>query len=167
MKKPLLILIPLFVLLLSCKHYQKQGSERPDGKSMIEMNRYLLTKDRELILNYCERKSIEAKETPTGLWYSVVKEGSGNTINEGEIITFDYECSLLDGTICYSTSEDTPRTTRLGYSEMESGLLEGIKLMSHGSEFIFIIPPYLAHGVRGDGNKIPGRSVVVYRIKLK
>ena len=58
------------------------------------------------------------------------------------------------------------RPPRVGFSTIESGLLEGLKLMRPGSEFVFIIPPYLAHGIPGDGYQIPGRSVIVYRIKI-
>jgi FKBP-type peptidyl-prolyl cis-trans isomerase FkpA len=168
MKSLVIILTLLAITLVSCRHASDSSSARKNGHrtNMIETNKYLITKDRELILNYCERKGIEATETSTGLWYSVKSPGSGPLIKDGDIITFDYDCSLLDGTLCYTSATSGPSTTRFGYSTMESGLMEGIKLMRRGAEFIFIIPPYLAHGVPGDGNRIPGRAVIVYRIRI-
>jgi len=169
MKNLFIILVVFAFSIFSCRN-QSNNNPSLRGKghrtNMIETNKYLITKDRELILNYCERKGIEASETATGLWYSVKSPGTGPLIKDGDLITFEYDCSLLDGTLCYTSSTSGPRTTRFGYSTMESGLLEGIKLMRKGSEFTFIIPPYLAHGVPGDGNRIPGRSVIVYRIKI-
>jgi FKBP-type peptidyl-prolyl cis-trans isomerase FkpA len=167
--KYLTVILTLFaVTLLSCRNdkHNSSASGKGRGANMIEANKYLITKDRELILNFCERKGIDAHETATGLWYSVKSPGSGPLIKDGDMITFEYDCSLLDGTLCYSSETSGPGTTRFGYSNMESGLLEGIRLMRRGAEFIFIIPPYLAHGVPGDGNRIPGRAVIVYRIKI-
>lgn len=168
MNKLLIILALPALLFCSCHggNHSHDQTARKRGANMIETNRYIITKDRELIQSYCERKGIEAVETPTGLWYSVKERGSGPLIKDGDIITFEYECSLLDGTVCYSSKDAGPKTTRFGYSTMESGLLEGIKLMRKGAEYLFIIPPYLAYGVPGDGNRIPGRAVIVYRIKV-
>jgi FKBP-type peptidyl-prolyl cis-trans isomerase FkpA len=163
-----IIFLSLFFFITACHNTgaQKQTVSSPDGNKLIEMNRYIITKDRELIISYCERKGITASETPTGLWYSVKSPGSGQLIKEGDIVKFEYDCSLLDGTLCYSSKGSEPKTTRVGFSTIESGLLEGLKLMRPGSEFVFIIPPYLAHGIPGDGYQIPGRSVIVYRIKI-
>lgn len=168
MKIKITILFSLLFIVTACRSGNEQDRtvRKPDGDKIIEMNRYIITKDRELIVSYCERKSIEAKETPTGLWYAVIKTGSGPLIKDGDVITFEYDCSLLDGTICYSSAGSGPNTTRVGYSTIESGLLEGLKMMNRGAEFLFIIPPYLAHGIPGDGDRIPGRSVIVYRIKM-
>ena len=158
----------LTVTASSCRSgsNQHRGDEKPDGHSLIEINRNIIAKDHELIISYCERKGIKAKETPTGLWYAETESGRGPLVKDGDIITFEYECSLLDGTVCYSSSVTGPKNTRVGYSTIESGLLEGLKLMNRGSEYMFIIPPYLAYGIPGDGNRIPGRSVIVYRIKI-
>jgi len=154
-------------MVYSCNNGRdKTTLKKGKGTNMIEMNKYIITKDHELILNYCERKGIEARETATGLWYSIKEPGSGPLIKDGDMITFEYDCSLLDGTLCYSSATSGPNTTKLGYSNMESGLLEGIKMMRKGAEYIFIIPPYLAHGVPGDGNRIPERAIIVYRIKI-
>jgi FKBP-type peptidyl-prolyl cis-trans isomerase FkpA len=168
MKNFYIIFFILVTALCSCKSDRNSQSYRRSGhgNNMIETNKYIITKDRELIVSYCERKGLDAKETPTGLWYSVKKPGSGPLIQDGDVITFEYDCSLLDGTLCYSSASEGPKTTKFGYSTIESGLLEGIKLMRRGAEYIFIIPPYLAHGVPGDGNRIPARAVIVYRIKI-
>lgn len=168
MSKKIIFLFLLFTAITSCRNNADRNPAvgKPDGNKMIEMNKYLITKDRELISSYCERKDIKAVESPTGLWYSVVTPGNGPKVKDGDIITFEYECSLLDGTLCYSSAGSDPMITRVGYSTIESGLLEGLKMMNRGAEYIFIIPPYLAHGVPGDGDRIPGRSVIVYRIKI-
>ncbi len=49
---------------------------------------------------------------------------------------------------------------------MEAGLNQGLRMLKPGGEAIFILPPFLAYGLKGDGNKIPSRSVIVYEIKI-
>ena len=164
----------IFVLFLtivqfSCGHQnEKKASPAPPGKGeMADLNRYMITKDRERIQNYIERKNLKMTETQTGLWYQILKEGEGENFREKDRLVLDYECTLLDGTKCYSSREQGPRKLILGRSEMEAGLNEGLRLLKPGSEAIFIIPPFLAYGLIGDRKLIPPRAVLVYNISVK
>jgi FKBP-type peptidyl-prolyl cis-trans isomerase FkpA len=164
----------IFVLFLaiaqfSCWHQNgKKATLSPPGKGeMADLNRYMITKDRERIQNYIERKNLKMTETQTGLWYQILKEGEGENFREKDRLVLDYECSLLDGTKCYSSSEQGPKELILGRSEMEAGLNEGLRLLKPGSEAIFIIPPFLAYGLIGDRKLIPPRAVLVYNISVR
>jgi FKBP-type peptidyl-prolyl cis-trans isomerase len=134
---------------------------------MEDMNRFLIKKDREIILNYIERKGLVMQESPTGLWYQILNEGNGTFFKDNSHITLEFECKLLDGSECYSSKNSGPKEVVLGRSNMESGLNEGLRLLKPGAEAIFILPPYMAFGLPGDGKKIPPRSIIVYEIKIK
>ena len=133
---------------------------------MADLNRYLIMKDRERIENFIERKHLRMEETSSGLWYHIRKEGEGSLLTDNDRVIFDYECTLLDGTFCYSSENKGPRDVALGRSDLEAGLNEGLRLLRKGGEAIFILQPYLAFGLPGDGNKIPSRAVLVYEIKI-
>jgi len=167
-KNDILILIPVLLLAASC---QRSGGElkqapRPGREDMEEVNRYLLRKDREVIMNYIGRKNLKMTESPTGLWYMIKKPGTGENLKDNDHILMNFECYLLDGTLCYSSSENGPRDIVIGRSELEPGLNEGLRLLRRGAEAIFIIPPFLAYGLVGDGKKIPPRSTIVYNITI-
>jgi len=49
---------------------------------------------------------------------------------------------------------------------VESGLEEGILLLRVGDKATFIMPPHLAHGLQGDGDRIPARSIIMYDVLL-
>jgi FKBP-type peptidyl-prolyl cis-trans isomerase FkpA len=159
----------LVIVHLSCGHQnEKKASLAQPGKGeLADLNRYLVTKDRERIQNYIERKGLTMTETKTGLWYQILKEGEGETLKEKDRLVIDYECTLLDGTKCYSSRETGARELVLGRSEMEAGLNEGLRLLKRGSEAIFIIPPFLAYGLIGDRKLIPPRAVLVYNIRVR
>jgi FKBP-type peptidyl-prolyl cis-trans isomerase len=160
-------IILIFFCLNSCKdRSEKNTVQPPDRKEMAELNEYFVQKDRERIQNYIERKNLKMTESPTGLWYSVRNGGSGEFIKLNDRIVMQYDCSLLDGTKCYSSEELGPKEIILGKTGIEPGLLEGLLLLTRGGEATFILPPFLAYGLPGDGKKIPPRATVIYNVKI-
>lgn len=169
MKLKYILILFISIASVSCKHSPGLTStvSRPGNNEMADLNRYMITKDRERIQNYIERKNLRMTETNTGLWYQVIKEGEGERFHDNDEVIMDYECYLLDGTKCYSSGETGPKKLILGRSEMEAGLNEGLQLIRSGSEAIFIIPPFLAYGLIGDHKMIPPRAVLVYNVIVR
>jgi len=104
--------------------------------------------------------------TSTGLRYQVLEKGNGVKTASGKIVRFDYEVKLISGELIYSSLKTGPKEFRIGSGGVESGLEEGILLLSVGDKVRFIIPSYLAHGLSGDQNLIPPKSTLIYTIKL-
>jgi len=115
------LFIPILTLLLlpGCQNKpdSRSSSQSRTETELIDLNKSLITQDRAVIAEYIGRNELSFRETNTGLWYSVLAEGTGDTVNTGDNVTYDYECSLLDGKICYSGSQ----TIRVGYAGAESG----------------------------------------------
>jgi FKBP-type peptidyl-prolyl cis-trans isomerase FkpA len=163
------IAVLLFLLsFVSCrqKHTDNTGNSKPGKNEMADLNRYLIQKDRERIKNYIERKNLIMSESPTGLWYQIIRQGSGKSFSENDKVIMEYDCSLLDGTKCYSSKDLGPKEVTLGRSVMESGLNEGLRLLKPGAEAVFIIPPFLGYGLIGDRKMIPPRAVIVYNVNI-
>jgi FKBP-type peptidyl-prolyl cis-trans isomerase len=152
----------------SCRNNSEKPvvGNKPGMDEMAELNRYFVQKDRERIQNYAERKGLKMIESPSGLWYQIVKQGDGTGYSDNDKIVFEYECSLLDGTKCYSSQTLGPKVIVLGRSNMEPGLNEGLRMLKPGGEAIFILPPFLAFGLPGDGKMIPSRAVIVYNVNI-
>jgi FKBP-type peptidyl-prolyl cis-trans isomerase FkpA len=153
---------------VSCRNEKVPGvaENKPGKEEMADLNRYLVEKDREIIENYIERKKLTMTESQTGLWYSVRNEGTGEYLKDYDRIVMNYECSLLDGTVCYSSSDLGPKEVILGKTDIEPGMNEGLRLLKPGGEALFILPPFLAYGLVGDGKKIPPRTVIVYTVRI-
>jgi FKBP-type peptidyl-prolyl cis-trans isomerase FkpA len=157
------------VIILSCNTpHDKSAVHQVPGKSeMADLNRYLLRKDRERIESYIERKNLKMKESPSGLWYLISSEGTGKYLTDKDRVDMDYECSMLDGTRCYSSTELGPKVIKLGSTSLESGLDQGLRMLKPGGEALFILPPYLAYGLPGDGKRIPSRAIIVYSVRIR
>lgn len=167
--RKLINLLLLLLILPGCNNIPtgKQQLPQQQGKNdMADLNMYLVQKDREIIQNYIERRGLNMKESPTGFWYMIVEDGTGDFLKENDRITMNYECTLLDGTKCYSSAETGPREIILGRSRLEPGLNEGLRMLKRGGAAVFILPPFMAYGLVGDGKKIPSRATIVYTISI-
>jgi FKBP-type peptidyl-prolyl cis-trans isomerase FkpA len=164
-----LTLLFYILTLVSCRNNPEKGiyTSRPGKNEMADLNRYFVQKDKERIQSYIERKELEMKVSPTGLWYQIMKSGEGDFLAENKKVAFDYELSLLDGSKCYSSADLGQKEVIIGRGEMIAGLNEGLRMLKPGAEAIFIIPPFLAYGLIGDGKKIPSRAIIVYKVSIK
>jgi peptidylprolyl isomerase len=106
------------------------------------------------------------KTTASGLKYAIVKEGTGNYADSGDVVTVNYSGYLSDGTLFDSSVErDEPISFVLGMEQVIKGWDEGIRLMKKGSKVRFIIPPELAYG-RIALDKIPANSTLTFDVEL-
>jgi FKBP-type peptidyl-prolyl cis-trans isomerase len=160
----------LLILTGSCKKEETRRLTKEDIREKKEMlvrvNKYLVKKDVELIESYARRRGWDMELTESGLFYQIYERGNDIKAVNGKDATINYRLSLLDGTLCYSSEEQGPKKFTPGHSTEESGLEQGILMMHIGDKARFILPPHLAHGLLGDENRIPARSIIVYEVEL-
>lgn len=165
----LLILIFLLSTAFSCHQKQKQqaASNKEIKENLIKANIASSEKEGEQIQRFIERKKWTVKETGTGLRYFIYQANdTGEQAKNGKRATVNYEASLLNGDVVYSSKDKGTQEFMIGMDNVESGLHEGILLMKTGEKAKFILPSHLAHGLSGDQNKIPPKSTVVFDIEL-
>ena len=155
-----LLLLLSMLFLASCEENKKPIDPKKYKEPLIQVNKYLVNKDYESIKSYTERHGWNMQVTETGLWYEIKKDSSLNRHKgvKNEIAIINYKVKLLTSKICYSSDSLGPKSFKIGYGGVEPGLEEGILMMRKGDKAKFIMPPHLAHGLLGDGNKIPARD---------
>ena len=165
----LLAFIATIILMQACNtQEQEQTPTIPDqleiNKGMEEINRQFVIDENAQIDGYIERHGWEMTKTGTGLRYMLIETGAGPVAVEGQIISVAFIVSLLDGEELYSSADGPAKDILIGQDNVESGLHEAMTYLRKGDLATIILPSYLAHGLSGDGNKIPPRSSVVYDI---
>jgi len=114
-----------------------------------------------------EKKWPEAKKTSTGLRTLVVKEGSGDLVKTGDLVSVLYKGQLLDGTVFDETKDVTkPFTFRVGRGQVIDAWEQGLTLMRVGEKRILIVPFELGYGTRGDPPKIPKRATLLFEVEV-
>ncbi len=168
----IIILSVIIISLFSCKEennttYQPRKINNSGFKDTLKIiNKYLLKVDAERIESYIKRHDWHTQTTQTGLWYEIYETKNGQKTKNGDIVKFNYRIELLDGTLCYSSDSAGTKRIKIGKGNVESGLQQGLLLMKVGDKAHFIMPPYMAHGMLGDFEKIPARATIIYDVEL-
>uniref|UniRef100_A0A3B4E348 peptidylprolyl isomerase n=1 Tax=Pygocentrus nattereri TaxID=42514 RepID=A0A3B4E348_PYGNA len=91
-----------------------------------------------------------------------------NTCTANDLITYRYNCSLLDGTRLYSSyvpyRQHLPQVT-LGQGAVIEGLEKGLQGMCVGERREVTIPPHFGHGQDG-GSGVPSSAVLLFELEL-
>lgn len=114
--------------------------------------------DDELIRTYLEDNSLTATKDASGLYYKILKQGSG-MFSPSASLRIRYTGKLLDGTKFDSGTIDGP------LSRYIKGWQIGIPKLSIGGKAILYIPSALGYGSRSSGG-IPANSVLIFDVEV-
>ena len=115
------------------------------------------------LLKYATKTDVQ--QCASGLLYRVIEEGSGVTPGPQSEVVVHQRILNFDGSVIADTYK-SGFTDRFSVSEAIPGLQQGLLLMSLGARYEFVIPPELAWGKRGVGNKIGPNAVLQFDVRL-
>lgn len=96
-----------------------------------------------------------------------IKEGSGEVVPEGAMITAHYTGALAsDGTI-FQSSHDFGRSITFGLNQVIEGWTKGVPGMKVGGTRRLLIPAAQAYGSQSPAPNIPPNSDLVFDIELE
>jgi FKBP-type peptidyl-prolyl cis-trans isomerase len=109
----------------------------------------------------------ESKEgvvtTDSGLQYEVITEGEGESPESTSKVKVKYKGTLLDGTV-FDKSGDDPAAFQV--DGVIKGWTEALQLMKSGAKWKLYIPPDLAYGEAGSGDKIGPNCALIFEVEL-
>jgi FKBP-type peptidyl-prolyl cis-trans isomerase len=141
--------------------WQQQMQEKKQ-KKMQEQSK-VSKQEGETFMNN-NRKNENVKETPSGLQYSVIKEGEGAKPNATSTVKVHYHGTLLNGKV-FDSSVQRGEPISFPLNQVIAGWTEGLQLMSVGSKYRFFIPSNLAYGDQSVGT-IPAGSTLIFEVEL-
>ncbi|MCU4175426.1 FKBP-type peptidyl-prolyl cis-trans isomerase [Carboxylicivirga sp. N1Y90] len=150
----------------SCKQKKQKQKKVITREMLLEHNRNLVDLENKVIRDYLDTIGIEMQQSKTGLWYKIDSDSVGETAREKDMVHLNYKIMLMDSAVCYSSEKNGMWSFEVGKGSVETGIEEGILLMSEGDEASFILRPNMAHGLSGDGDRIPGRAILLYQLEL-
>lgn len=118
----------------------------------------------EFLKKYKEEKNVVTLES--GVMYKVLKVGYGPKPTLQDTVVFHYEGKLIDGKVLSNSRQKKEP----GIFCMKDVPIQGLKLalqeMPKYSTWEVVIPPDLAFGKEGAGDKIPSNSAVIFKVEL-
>ncbi|MBK6265878.1 FKBP-type peptidyl-prolyl cis-trans isomerase [Marivirga sp. S37H4] len=166
MNKVIFCLIAPFLMItfFSCTE-ERDCSEGPD---ISEIDQQQLNQDVDAIDDYLQENDIDYSIDPSGLRYSIVEPGTGNTPTYCSSVLVDYEGRILGEDQTFDSGTDAQFRMSGG---IITGWKFGLKLMNKGADYRLFIPSVLAYGeegvVRSDSSVvIPPNANLEFRIRL-
>ena len=111
-------------------------------------------------------KRPDVVKTASGLQYTIKDPGTGAQPDAGSTVEVNQRIRLVDGTVIKDTYHGI-ETDTFSLNEAIDGLKEGLPLMKEGGKFRFVVPPDLAWGKRGAGDRIGPYAALIFDIRLE
>jgi FKBP-type peptidyl-prolyl cis-trans isomerase len=122
------------------------------------------SKDKALIFEAVASKKIDTAGSVEGVYYQILKEGTGAYVAVSDTVTVHYKGSLLkDGSI-FDQTRDKPATFPL--KRLIRGWQIAVPKCKVGGTIRIIIPSGLAYSIRSRSKAIPPNSVLVFDIEV-
>ena len=103
--------------------------------------------------------------TPSGLQYSVLRQGDGVRPRPGQRVRVHYVGTLLDGKK-FDSSYDRGQPAEFGLDQVIKGWSEGVAMMPVNAKYRFWIPAALGYGEKGAGADIPPNATLIFDVEL-
>ncbi len=121
-------------------------------------------KDKEMIFTAIQAKQIDTTGSKDGVYYQIVKEGTGSYVSLDDTFTGFYKGTLLkDGSI-FDQTKDKPATFPL--KRLIKGWQIALPLCRVGGKIRIFIPSALGYTIRARSKAIPPNSVLVFDIEV-
>ena len=110
-------------------------------------------------------------ETPSGLQYEIIEEGTGASPTPQDSVVVKYEGTLIDGTLFDGTYGAGPNgedeTAKFLLGGVIPGWIEGLQLMKEGGTCMFYMPSELAYGANPrPGGVIKPYDALIFKVEL-
>lgn len=116
--------------------------------------------DSATLSNYMIDNNIDATRHSSGIWYTIEKQGTGDSATLYSYVDMEYTMSLLNGNVVDSGSLQQTVIFLI------DGVKAGMHLMNEGSQATFYIPSGLGYGKEG-AKGIPKDANLVFKVTLE
>ena len=125
-------------------------------------------KDDVIIQDYMKKNGLKMQKDASGIYYQILKPGTGPNVAAGQRVSMNYAGMLLSGKEFDSSAKHggQPFEFTLGRGEVIPGWDKGVALLNKGSRAIFLIPAPLAYGKAGAGADIPADSPLKFDVEV-
>lgn len=124
--------------------------------------------EQERLETYLIDNNITTITTATGLQYVITEAGTGDQVENGNVVQVEYEGRLLDGTV-FDASIDavTPFSFTVGQGQVIAGWDEAFALLKVGDKATLFIPSQLAYGCFGlSQGSIGGSETLIFTVEV-
>jgi hypothetical protein len=132
--------------------------------ALVELNEKMALKEDSLLQEYVKNLSGTFVKSPIGIWYFIENRTHGTALNNSDSCFISFQMFSLDGKLL---GEKSHEKIIIGKKQIPVGLEEGLRLLHKGENAVFVVPWYLAYGMKGLPPDVPPYTSLVYKVKLE
>jgi len=121
-------------------------------------------KDQQAINALIQSHAFDTTGTIGGVYYQVLKEGTGPQVKLSDTVTVHYKGMLLNGQVFDETKEE-PATFPL--NRLIKGWQLGVPMCKAGGKIKLVIPSGLAYSIRSRATTIPPNSILIFEVEVQ
>jgi hypothetical protein len=123
-----------------------------------------MAKDQDQLNKAIEAKLIDTTGTIEGIYYQMLKEGIGASVQSTDTITVNYKGWLFKDGLVFDQTKDKPITFAL--IRLIKGWQLGLAACKVGGKIRLYIPSVLAYGIRTRSKNIAPNQILVFEIEV-
>ena len=121
--------------------------------------------ERNIIINHAIDNGLDVKGTDSGIYYQIIKTGTGSHPALSDFVKADYKGTFLDGKE-FDSSYRAGKPLAFSLNNMIKGWQEIVPMLKPGGSALFIVPSKYAYGERGYPKFIPPNTPLIFKIEL-
>ena len=106
-----------------------------------------------------------AVQTPSGMVYRSLKDGTGKSPTATSIVEVNYRGTLTNGKE-FDSSYKRKQSISFPLNRVIPCWTEGVQKMKIGGKAKLVCPPELAYGAQGAGSDVPPNATLIFEVEL-
>jgi FKBP-type peptidyl-prolyl cis-trans isomerase FklB len=143
-------------------NFQQTLNEKKEKQKAADMQ---VNKEKGIKFLEENKKAKDVVTLPSGLQYSVIKQGTGPKPKATDTVKVHYAGTLIGGKE-FDSSIKRGEPVEFPVNGVIPGWSEGIQLMNVGSKWKLFIPSDLAYGENGAGQDIGPNETLIFEVEL-
>ena len=115
------------------------------------------------IQQYLKTNNITMTKDPSGVYYRIMKPGTGANPVATDTVKLVYSYSFLNGQVGQTDAQLRGNVL----NSLVTGFQIGVEHINSGGRIEFIMPSGLAYGPAGSGSDIPPNAILYYTVDLQ
>lgn len=143
-----------------------EEEERLREKAEEAENQKRLAEEPARIAKFVKDFNVNVKPSETGVYYLEIQTGTGDMVDNGDLVSIHYNIYNLDNKLIESSYEHEPLQFVFGSGEMVPGIEEGVSQMRVGGKSTIIVPSKMGFGDVAIDKDLPAYSTVIFDLEL-
>lgn len=163
----------LGIVLVGCADRQARHPVSKKTSTFLKesavKNKALLAKEQALIDDIIKKDTLHTfldSQHGFKFYYLHQNPEADYTAQFGDIVTYDYSLSDLNGNELYQEKPDGEYRYYVDKEEVFQGLRSALKLLKEKESGVFFFPSSVAYGYRGDKDKISYNQPIIAKIEV-